>query len=142
MTSSKPTVGRPLKFKSVSELQEKITEYFKLCDLTNRPYTITGLAVHLDTSRETILEYEARDEFVDTIKRAKLICHQYAEEKLYTNSQVAGIIFSLKNNYGWKDKTEQDITSNGNTIAPILGGKSNVSANNSDKQNPEPKEED
>lgn len=36
-----------------------------------RPYTVTGLAVWLDTSRQTLLDYEVRPEFLDTIKRGK-----------------------------------------------------------------------
>lgn len=71
------------------------------------PYTITGLAVHLDTSRETLLEYEDREEFVDTIKAAKGICENYTELSLHS-ANATGSIFSLKNNYNWKDKTEQE----------------------------------
>lgn len=72
-----------------------------------KPYTITGLALALDTSRETLLEYQERPEFVDTIKKAKDRCHNYVEDSLLT-SNPTGAIFNLKNNYGWKDKTEVD----------------------------------
>ena len=130
--------GRPLKFESAEELQEKIDLYFKDCDphiedveilkdilgsdgkptgdvegrITQRitkqkPYTITGLALALDTTRETLLDYEAKDEFSDTIKKAKQRCHNYAETMLF-NSNPAGPIFNLKNNYGWRDKVEQE----------------------------------
>ncbi len=69
------------------------------------PYTITGLALALDTTRETLLDYEARDRFSDTIKRAKLKIQNYNEIQLYGNN-VAGVIFNLKNNYDWKDRTQ------------------------------------
>lgn len=68
-------------------------------------YTITGLALALNTSRETLLDYENKDQFSDTIKAAKLKCQQYAEKQLYGNAPT-GSIFSLKNNYGWRDQTE------------------------------------
>lgn len=137
--------GRPLKFESVLELQERIDEYFRECDphrvdvevlvypkktvavgkkmmieedydqdpevkLVRRmskqvPYTITGLALALGTTRETLLDYEARDQFSDTIKAAKLKCQNFTELSLYGTAPT-GPIFSLKNNYGWKDKTE------------------------------------
>lgn len=71
------------------------------------PYTITGLAHALGTTRETLLDYEDRDEFSDTIKKAKLRCENFAEMQLFSNSPT-GTIFNLKNNYGWRDKTELD----------------------------------
>lgn len=69
-----------------------------------KPYTITGLAVFLETSRETLCNYEKDDEFFDTIKRAKERCHAFAEESLFTGKQATGAIFNLKNNYGWRDE--------------------------------------
>ena len=32
------------------------------------------------------------------------------EQRLYGNA-VTGIIFNLKNNFGWQDKTEKEVTS-------------------------------
>ena len=60
---------KPLKFKSVEELQEKIDNYFNAMDEQERPYTISGLALFLDTSRRTLLNYEKRQEYFHTIKR-------------------------------------------------------------------------
>lgn len=116
--------GRPLLFKSKEELEQKIQGYFDSCweidDKGKRrqmkPYTITGLAVHLDTSRHTLINYEDKEEFFHTIKKAKDIIENYTEEQLYRNTQVTGVIFNLKNNYEWKDKTETDITSKGEKI--------------------------
>ena len=107
--------GRPLKFKSVKELQKKIDAYFTRCEKDDEPLTITGLALALDTSRETLMEYGEREEFVDTIKKAKLkIEHAYELRNIKRGN--AGDIFALKN-FGWKDKTESDVT---------LGGSINV----------------
>lgn len=127
--------GAPRKFKSVEVLQDKIDSYFTECDphwieeegwiwldgkqvkqvtwnLTKQvPYTITGLALALDTTRETLLDYENSPqfaEFSDTIKKAKLRVHNFVEKKLFDQAST-GAIFNLKNNYGWVDKTEQDI---------------------------------
>lgn len=72
------------------------------------PYTITGLALALDTSRDILIDYEGRGEFSNTIKRAKLRCEQFAEQRLYDGNAPAGPIFNLKNNYGWVDKQEVD----------------------------------
>ncbi len=153
--SDKNVGGRPLKFKSVKELQTKIDRYFEECDphweditswntelvkgqpvvdedgrvrqheVTKRvltkqiPYTITGLALALDTSRETLLDYEEKDKFSDTIKKAKARCHSYAERQLFGGNPT-GPIFNLKNNYAWRDKTETDITTKGKPVKSLV----------------------
>jgi hypothetical protein len=94
--------GRPLKFKTVAELQKKIDKFFKECDIKSDPYTITGLALALDTTRETLMDYQEREEYSDAIKKAKLRCQNYAERMLY-KIRPTGPIFALKN-YGWKDE--------------------------------------
>lgn len=127
--------GRPLKFKTPKQLQKRIEEYFRSCweqkvdmfgnkifekvkgkkttkpiMVQKRPYTITGMAVALGTTRETLLDYEAKygDEFSDTIKRAKEMCHAYAEESLFVGKNPTGAIFNLKNNWKWEDKQKID----------------------------------
>lgn len=105
--------SRPLKFQSVEELQAKIDEYFadklvpkQLGDtFYYEPITITGLALALDTSRETLCNYELRDDFFDTVRRAKLRVEEYAERQLYLGKSAAGPIFALKN-HGWSDKQQ------------------------------------
>ena len=145
-SSKKSKAGRPLKFKTVKELQDKIDAYFAECDphwidvmewvqkrsngklvydedgapvqilVTKKqrtkqiPYTITGLALSLDTTRETLLDYENKYTiYSDTIKKAKMRCHNYAEAMLF-NSNATGPIFNLKNNYAWQDKSVVDDT--------------------------------
>jgi DNA-binding XRE family transcriptional regulator len=101
---------RPLKFSTVEELRKKIEGYFKNCENKKKPLTITGLALALDTSRETLLNYEndnpTLSEYFDTIKKAKLMCQNFAEEFLFSGRNVVGAIFNLKNNYGWQEKQE------------------------------------
>lgn len=84
-----------------------------------RPFTVTGLAVALDTTRDLLLDYENKPEnaqFSDTIKKAKQVIHRYAEEYLYEGKNQTGAIFNLKNNWGWVDRTETDLTTKGKEI--------------------------
>ena len=111
--------GRPMKFKSPQEIEKLADEYFKMCDEKGKPYTITGLAIALDTDRQTLINYEAKEEYFDTIKKIKLIVENYAEEKLFNGSNTAGVIFNLKNNYGWVDKQELDANVNGEIVVDI-----------------------
>jgi len=113
--------GRPLKFKSVEELKDKIESYFLSIQDEDgvyiKPPTITGLAVALDTNRETLCNYEEKEEYFDTIKEAKSRCEAWVEENaLMGKANATFSIFNLKNNYRWKDKTESDITSGGEPL--------------------------
>jgi len=111
--------GRPPKFESVEQLESLIESYFENCKQENKPYTITGLALWLDTSREVLLDYQENkgDEFSYTIKRAKLKCENWVEEGALMNKvNPTSAIFNLKNNYGWKDKTEQELDHKGLNI--------------------------
>lgn len=85
-----------------------LTEIFHKVMTKQKPYTFTGLALALDTSRETLLDYEAREEYSDSIKKARDRCETYVEQSLFNNSNVTGAIFNLKNNYNWKDRSEVD----------------------------------
>lgn len=123
--------GRPPFYNTKEEMQEKIDAYFEECKgrvLTDddglicrdkygfplivdaRPPTITGLALALGfTSRQALLNYEAKDEFVDTITRAKSRVECYAEERLYDKDGANGAKFNLANNFkGWKEKQQID----------------------------------
>ena len=100
-------VGRPLKY-TVKKLIELIDFYFN--NTPKDEWTITGLALALDTSRKVLCEYEdKRKEFSNTIKRAKLKVENSYELDLKKYGR-SGTIFALKN-FDWKDKTETDITS-------------------------------
>lgn len=104
--SEKHPGGRPPKYKTVEEMQVKIDRYFLDCDKDNEPYTVTGLALALDMSRQDLINYSNKEEFFDTIKRAKMKVENYLEKRLINDTSTSGIIFNLKNNYGWKDKQE------------------------------------
>lgn len=122
-------VGRPPMYKTVEEIQEKIDKYFEQCEGTEKvdaegnvltdkygepvkfgrkPLTITGLALALGfNSRQTLLNYQGKQEFVDTIMRAKAKVEQYAEERLFDKDGANGAKFSLANNFeGWKEKQQ------------------------------------
>lgn len=134
---SENRVGRPPAYKSAKEIQEKIDAYFKDCNgkpllddeghvmtdkndepiiVGQRPLTITGLALALGfNSRQSLLNYQGKPEFMDTITRAKAMVEQYAEERLYDKDGANGAKFSLANNFeGWREKQqiEADVNSN------------------------------
>lgn len=107
-------VGRPRKYTSNDEVARVIDDYFADCDKYEKPYTICGLAFAMGIDRVTLLSMGKDEKFFSTIKAAKAKCERYAEEHLFVGKNVAGVIFNLKNNYGWKDQqhVETDTTLN------------------------------
>lgn len=91
--TEKKAIGRPPKYKSKEEIEEKIEDYFKKCEgeilktddgqpvfdkfgnpvmIYQRPPTVTGLALALGfTTRLSLLNYQGKKEFMNTITRAK-----------------------------------------------------------------------
>lgn len=132
-------VGRPLKFKTPGELQVAVDEYFDWCDnriqhvyspkaeavievINPAPYTMSGLARRVGLSRQGLIDYKRRDQFLDAIKAARERVHEDVETRLM-EKQATGAIFNLKNNFEWKDQTHTDLTTAGKELpAPILGG--------------------
>lgn len=100
--------GRPAKYKTPQEMQADIDAYFASCNEDNPPL-ISGLAYHLDMTTECLRNYQEKDEFIATVKRAKQRVEIALEKRLNAAAPV-GAIFSLKNNFGWKDKSEQELT--------------------------------
>jgi len=120
--------GRPPKYKTEDEMKEAIQEYMNSCKpeyLTdpvtgeymldkgqaillsmNKP-TITGLALYLGfESRQSMYDYEKKDAFSYTIKRARLeIENSYEQDIRNPDLTPTGAIFALKN-FGWSDKQE------------------------------------
>ena len=101
---------RPLKYKTVEELEAAIKEYFNSRQLQVMPPTIAGLALLLVfEDRQSIYDYKDRPAFSCTIKKAITAMEDYAEQRLLVGEgSSTGAIFWLKN-HGWKDKTETDI---------------------------------
>ena len=123
--------GRPLTFKSPEEMQEMIDAYFDDgCEkmvkytVTGTRYevptpTICGLALFLGfSSRQSLLDYQNRDEYFDTIKIAKTKIEMMYEQKLHENN-CTGAIFALKN-LGWSDKQEIDHNVNIPTLPNVI----------------------
>ena len=125
-------VGRPPKYKTKEEIEGKIDRYFEECKgeilrdddgkviynrwgnpviVNEHPPTITGLALALGfTSRQALLNYQAKAEFVDTITRAKTRVEAYTEERLFDRDGSNGAQFSLRNNFrGWNDRVQTDL---------------------------------
>lgn len=156
MTTRK-AVGRPPKYESKEEIEEKIEAYFKKCEgevlkadngepifnkygnpviINQHPPTVTGLALALGfSSRMSLLNYQGKKEFMDTITRAKARVEAYAEERLFDRDGSNGAQFSLRNNFrGWNEKqiTELDEEEQRARIEQIRANTERMKTNNID----------
>ncbi|MGN1358679.1 MAG: terminase small subunit [Bacilli bacterium] len=114
--------GRPPKYENPDDMQKLIVEYFNECEVEGKKPTVSGLGYALGLSRRQILEYEncidnekvfagfddsVKLGFRNSIKDAKRFIESCLEEKLINSTSTPiGLIFALKNNYGWVDKQE------------------------------------
>jgi hypothetical protein len=70
-----------------------------------KPPTITGLALALGfATRKSLLDYQAKAEFMNIITEAKLRVEEYAEEQLYSTNGYIGARFTLVQNFGWREQ--------------------------------------
>ena len=109
--------GRPPKFETPEQLETAVKEYFD--DVTNKPFTITGVALWLGfADRQSLYDYQERDQYSCIIKELRTRVENGYEKRLFENNPT-GAIFALKN-MGWKDKTETEL-SGGLEVKQITG---------------------
>lgn len=110
-------------FPSAKALEQACKNYFDACDseiikkvisksgkeleIYTRPYTLSGLALHLGLGRTQLVKYSFHDVYGDVILWARTKCENYVEEGMLVGRlNVLAAMFNLKNNYGWKDKED------------------------------------
>ena len=113
------------------DIEEKIENYFNYCNENSKPFTMSGLALFLDCSRTTLYQYENelikfhnmseedKLRIMNAVKKAKRMVETYQEEQLFIGKSPVGTIFSLKNNFNWKDSQEINNNTNITAINPI-----------------------
>lgn len=127
-------MGRPRKWEHPNELVQDITSYLQRCADKKEKPNKAGLALHLNTTKHTLGDYENGDRdlpkeqleegelnFSDAIKRAYDYIENAWVQRLDNNAQATGPIFYLKNAFhkDYKDKHEFDHTSKGDKIEKI-----------------------
>jgi hypothetical protein len=110
MASNKEQLGK--RYQDKESLMTEVLKYLETCNESQKNPTVTGLAIALGfKSRRSILIYEKEPgyEFAyDVISYAKMKIEEFLEERLLDsrNTNIAGLIFNLKNNFDWADKQE------------------------------------
>ena len=89
-------------------IQRKIDLYFENVKKNHDVPTLTELAMSLGCTRMNLVDYKHTDTFGPMISLAKSRCESFLEKKMISGVPATGIIFILKNNYGWNDKVQID----------------------------------
>ena len=116
---------------TADDIENKINDYFNYCNENSKPFTMSGLALFLDCSRTTLYNYDKelvkfkdisendKLRILNAVKRAKRMVEAYQEEQLFIGKSPVGTIFSLKNNFNWKDSQEINNNTNISAVNPI-----------------------
>ncbi|MDO5675039.1 MAG: terminase small subunit [bacterium] len=96
---------------TAKQLQERADEYFAATPREEQ--SVTGLALALDTSRQSLCNWEKDEDLGHIVKLAKTRI-EHAYELIGVERGRAFDIFRLKN-MGWKDKYENDTHLSGDT---------------------------
>ena len=135
-------MGRAPKYKTAEAMQEAIDSYFLSCEgqpVTDadgnfvfdkrgkmvykdaKPPTITGLALALGfNSRQSLINYQGRKQFMDTITRAKARVEEYAEGRLFDRDGGRGAEFTLKCNFKWNSSPAAEQEKDNGQLEKIL----------------------
>lgn len=126
-------MARKPKYESVEQIERLIEAYFESCKgeilrdkdgdivfnqkdgtpvwVNRKPPTIPGLALALGfSSRQSLYNYKARKEFMDTISRAQTRVEQYTAERLFDRDSQrggavrAGVWVPLQTGCGGREK--------------------------------------
>jgi len=133
--------GMTPKYKTASEIEEKIEDYFKNCEgeilkdadgnpvlnkygipviVNGEPPTVTGLALALGfNTRKSLIDYQGKEAFVYAITRAKARIEKYTEQRLFDREGQRGAEFSLRCNFKWQDERKTVIATEVEDIAPL-----------------------
>ena len=116
-------MARKPKYESVEQIEGLIEAYFESCKgeilrdedgrivfnqkdgtpvwVNRKPPTIPGLALALGfSSKQSLYNYKARKEFMDSISRAQTRVEQYTAERLFDRDSQRGAQFALE--YGFR----------------------------------------
>ena len=102
-----------------TELYAVVSGYFNECKDNDLLPTMTGLAIKLGTNRKELLSYcQENQDMAYAVNQAKQIIIEHVERLPLNGRPPAGLIFWLKNNDDWIDKTE--ITHSNKKMSDIL----------------------
>ena len=154
-------MGAPRKYKTAAALRKAVASYFNSISRTVtpanpdgtpmlnddgepikirrfvKPPSLASMCVHLGIVNQTWQNYSDHDlhpEFAEVTAQAKQMIEAYLSEEVTDADRrnVNGIMFTLTNNYGWKNKSEVEVGEETRKVAeravPQLGLSEKIAA--------------
>lgn len=125
------------KYDTPQKFYEAVRGYIEICNVQSReevtkrgiqfiekPFTINGLCIYLGITRQKFTALCRKPEYSEICEIIKLIAENYLEESMLNGKTNAiGAIFSLKNNFGWKESREEKLDKD--VVINIVANKDN-----------------
>lgn len=119
-------LGKAGKPKTVQEMEDRIDQYFEVCQEAQLNPTVEGLAMAIDYDRRTLFDIQnakAKIQFSDTVKRAKDFIANYDAILASSNKMNSAVYcFRSKNFYQMKDSVQIEAVSNQSGDIPNQSG--------------------
>lgn len=112
--------GRSLKL-TVEEMEKSVAEYLAQTLAENKLPTLSGLSLALDVAAETISDYGKRPAYVKALKKVTRVGEEMLRQRLWNSEKVlANQMFIAKAQFGWRDNSNIDITSDGKPLGVVV----------------------
>jgi hypothetical protein len=103
--------GRPVAFTSPEQLMDLVDNYIAECEEKGEPILMVGFAKHIKVHKDTLQEYSKKDGYSVPLKLLKQEAeHSLIKGALLGTYSASFSQFLAKNNHGYKDKSEADIS--------------------------------
>ena len=120
----KAQLGFYPRYQSAEAMEFAIDAYFAIIEEEKRPPTLAGLALALGfKSTKSLKAYEDKgDDYAHVVEVARTRVEEWKNELLLKGgTQTSGVIFDLKNNHGWAEKSQSTQTvETGDTLSQLL----------------------
>ena len=116
-------IGKP---KTQQEMQDRIDDYFQLCQTSGLNPTVEGLALAVDYDRRSLFDIQTgkgKLAFSDIVKKAKDFIANYDAILASANKINSAVYcFRSKNFYGMKDVQQVEVSPTASGDVPNNGG--------------------
>jgi len=104
-----------MKIKSPEEMKELFAEYLQNCQEKNKVPNISGFAVYCGVYRDYFnqLQRDKEEQFGSTVRMIIDTIADLTLDRAYISEKNQALSIFLLKNYGYTDKTEQDINIKG-----------------------------
>mgnify|MGYP001566525310 CR=1 FL=1 len=100
---------RKKKYQTVEQFGQAVGNFFNKCQEEKKVPTKSGFAHFLGITRQNLNKYDLLEGYKDILDKAyELIEEHWVQLLPGRSANIAGVIFYLKNAFGWRDKSDME----------------------------------